>query len=180
MITYLMLIDGEEDRKKFEVIYCESRMLLFNIAIKIVKVEMEAENVVHETFVKIAERFDKYAQWPKEDIIKLSVTIVKNLSIDYLRKQKHYCFEELDNLVLYNTYIEFEPEEMINKDQEEKNIFELLQKLPEIYKQILELKYYHNMSNKEIGNILDIKPKTVEVRLFRARNKLRELIENER
>ena len=53
-------------------------------------------------------------------------------------------------------------------------------KLPELQKEILELKYYHELTNKEISKILGISPKNVEVRLYRARNKMKELIENEK
>jgi len=179
MLAYLMLINGDEQKKKFSDIYVENRKLLYNICYCIIKDEMDAEGIVHDTFVKIADNFHKYDSWKNEDIKKLSITIVKNLSIDYLRKRNRLSDTDIENVVLYNEYIDFLPEDKIEFDSRKNMIITLLEKLPEIYKEILDLKYYHGLSTNEMAEILNIKPKTVEVRLRRARNKMKELIENE-
>ena len=56
-------------------------------------------------------------------------------------------------------------------------IAELIQKLPENSRIILELKYYQELDNKEISRLLNLKPKTVELRLYRAKEKLQQLIQ---
>ncbi|WP_294239363.1 RNA polymerase sigma factor [Pseudobutyrivibrio sp.] len=180
MLVYLMLIDGDEQRKKFSEIYEENKSLLYNIALSVIKDDVETENIVHDVFVKLAENFEKYSSWDNIDIRKLSVTIVKNKSIDFLRKQKHVSDEDLEELVLYNNYIDYEPEPVSEKNYNQRMIVNLMLKLPELQKEILELKYYHELTNKEISKILGISPKNVEVRLYRARNKMKELIENEK
>ena len=43
-------------------------------------------------------------------------------------------------------------------------------------KNILILRYYHGMSYKEIGRTLGIKTKTVDMRLYRVKAKLREVL----
>ena len=98
MLVYLMLIDGDEQRKKFSEIYEENKSLLYNIALSVIKDDVETENIVHDVFVKLAENFEKYSSWDNIDIRKLSVTIVKNKSIDFLRKQKHVSDEDLEEV----------------------------------------------------------------------------------
>ncbi|MEG2364696.1 MAG: RNA polymerase sigma factor, partial [Terrisporobacter sp.] len=50
-------------------------------------------------------------------------------------------------------------------------------KLPEKYKSVFLLKYSQGLSNKEIGNLLDIKESTVRIRILRGKEKLKEILE---
>ena len=51
--------------------------------------------------------------------------------------------------------------------------------LEEAYRVIFEYKYVHQLSDKEIAQLLDITPKLVNVRYFRARKKLQQMLEKE-
>ena len=48
--------------------------------------------------------------------------------------------------------------------------------LDEISRQVIYMKYVRGMSYKDIGLLLDMKVKTVEVRLARAKKKIRDII----
>lgn len=50
-----------------------------------------------------------------------------------------------------------------------------LEGISEILRETLTLKYYYELSNKEIARIQGVTVKTVEVRLFRGRKKFREV-----
>jgi DNA-directed RNA polymerase specialized sigma24 family protein len=43
----------------------------------------------------------------------------------------------------------------------------------------VDLKYFYDYSNKEIAKIMNVPVKTIEMRLYRAKIKIRELWENE-
>lgn len=62
---------------------------------------------------------------------------------------------------------------MLKKDTKKK-LIEEIRKLNDIYKEVLELKYIAQFSNQEIADFLHIEKKTVEMRLYRANNILRE------
>ena len=68
----------------------------------------------------------------------------------------------------------------IIKNEEEELLREKLGGLSEPLKLVLILKYYHRFKSKEIAKILDITPRTVEMRLHRAKQKLREELGNDR
>ena len=53
MLCYLMLIDNEEERKKFKKIYITYRMKLQYVAVSILKDSHEAENIVHDTLLQL-------------------------------------------------------------------------------------------------------------------------------
>ena len=62
MMIYLQMIDSPEDRSKFEQIYMEYRSMMFHIANRILTNEQDAEDAVHEAFLKIAENIEKIGQ----------------------------------------------------------------------------------------------------------------------
>lgn len=62
-------------------------------------------------------------------------------------------------------------------EQKERAMFvqKALEGISEILRETLTLKYYYELSNKEIARIQGVTVKTVEVRLFRGRKKFREV-----
>ena len=58
-------------------------------------------------------------------------------------------------------------------------LIEDVNKLDDIYKSVLELKYINKFSNDEIASFMKIKKKTVEMRLYRANLILRERLKEQ-
>lgn len=180
MIFYLSLLETEEDKKSFEKIYEENYLTMYHIALGILKNQADAENAVHEAFLKLAEKFEKYSVLGCSEMTGLCVTIVKNKAIDIIRKANHLSEDEVENIVLYDENVEKSPEKMLERGELEKSVQQLLEYLPEILKQTLVLKYYYEYSNREIAKIMGVSTKTVEMRLYRSKQKLKEIIgENE-
>ena len=71
------------------------------------------------------------------------------------------CFNESDHIL----------QKMIQKEQINK-LAEEINKLDYKYKAVMELKYVNGFSNQEIADILKIKKKTVDMRLYRAKKLL--------
>lgn len=61
---------------------------------------------------------------------------------------------------------------------EQRNMRQLLEKLSPLHRAVIELTYYFGYSYKEIGDILECPENTVKTRMFHARHKLRELLDN--
>lgn len=181
MLVCSMLIDGEIERYKFEKFYERSCQLMYHIAFNIVKNDMDAENIVHDVFLVIAEKYnERYSSWHEDDLCKLSITITKYKAVDCVRRNKYLSSEELESIVLYDECSDFMPEDYLEKQILKDDIRRILEQMPEVLKIVLELKYYHNLSNKEICKVLDAKPRTIESRLYRAKVLMKELIENEK
>ena len=53
MLVYLQLIPDEKERDKFEVIYLRYRGMMFRIADRILKNGADAEDAVHQSFLKL-------------------------------------------------------------------------------------------------------------------------------
>ena len=62
MLIYLQMIDTPEERSKFEQIYLEYKGLMFHVAYDILHNEQDAEDAVHQAFVKVAENIKKIGE----------------------------------------------------------------------------------------------------------------------
>lgn len=65
--------------------------------------------------------------------------------------------------------------ELIERESVE-SIKKSIQKLDEKYRVVFEYKLVHNLSDHDIGNLLGVSSKVVNVRYFRARKKLQEIL----
>ncbi len=162
----------------FENIYEDNYLKMYHIAIGILKHQMDAENAVHEAFLSIAENLDRYCGLSENQMTGLCITAVKNKCIDILRRQKRFGEEELEQLVLYQTDENLDPEGHMQKKEGAEQIQRVLEQLPEVLKTVLYLKYYYEYDNHEIARQLGISVKTTEMRLYRARKKMRELLDH--
>ena len=102
--------------------------------------------------------------------------IVKDVVKDTAFRKGHIVQEE--DIPVLLTASEDILEHLINKEQVHWLAKEI-NKLDDIYKSVLELKYVNNFSNDEIASFLNLKKKTVEMRLYRANLILREKLKGQ-
>ena len=58
VIIYLQMIDSPGNRSKFEILYYTYRDIMYQAAFKILHNEHDAEDAVHQAFLKLAEIID--------------------------------------------------------------------------------------------------------------------------
>lgn len=76
-----------------------------------------------------------------------------------------------DDLPLHQIDYQTPESELIEKEKKEL-VHQFVNKLPEHYKEVINLYYFEQLSYNEIGIKLDIAKKTVETRLYRAKQLL--------
>lgn len=87
MLLYLQMIESDLDKRKSEQIYLQYRGLMFYVADRILKNQQDAEDAVHQTFVKIAENIKKISEPVCPKTRALVVTIVERVSINQYRRK---------------------------------------------------------------------------------------------
>lgn len=105
MMIYLQMIETPEEKSKFEQLYLEYRGLMFHVAYDILHNEHDAEDAVHQAFVKIAENIKKIDEPVCPKTHSYVVTIVENKAIDIYRKIKSHptveLIDEIDGMDVY-------------------------------------------------------------------------------
>lgn len=59
MLLYLQMLETPEKKSLFEQIYLEYRGLMYHVAYEILHNDQDAEDAVHQAFVKIVENIKK-------------------------------------------------------------------------------------------------------------------------
>ena len=175
-MIFLMMIETEEDRRKFILLYKNYRNFLYWAAHEIVKDEYLAEDIAHDTFERVARDMTKIHEPISAETRRYLYVITKNLAIDYVRKQIKR--NEIETAYTEELEIVDEQEMPPFRGPEDGELaMKALRNLPELYCLVFMMKYIDNMDNAEIAEMLGIQEATVRKRLARGRVMLREEFE---
>lgn len=140
-----------------------------------VKNNEDATEIVNDAFIAV---WEKRNLLPLDDSIKSYLyTVVKNKSINFLKK-KRMVFEDADVFSFIPNNSANVLQQMEGKEME-LLIFKTIDKLPRKCKQIFILSRKEQLSNKEIGVIMGITPKTVENQITIAIKTIKQSIQKQ-
>lgn len=179
MLLFLIMLDSDEDRSKFVQLYHKYRYFLWYLARERLQDDHLAEDAVQETFLALTHHIDKVGCVESAVTRNFLATIVKNKATDLWRKRQGIMEEkEASPKQEAEVFGEDVLDQYLVKESYER-ILQAIQKLDEIYRVVFELKYLHELSDREIADLLGVTPKVVNVRIFRARKKLQNLLREE-
>lgn len=169
------IVNGDENA--FREFYERFFDKVYKYAYRKVKNRSDAEDITEETFLKALKGFKNFEERFEGGLDVWMYTIERNVVRDYFRRQTGFSvlpFEERWSIILnppiddpYVTAERAEIKEIINTS---------LNDLPEQYREIIEFRFFRNMSLKEIANIMGKSIGAVKVLQFRALQKLRILV----
>ena len=139
----------------------------------------EAEDITIKTFAKAFDKIDTFDE--KYKFKTWLITISKNIHIDFLRKKKtSLSHEETDGTHQHFYDIIDESPTQEDKIITEQNLAKLLQDIKKLrprYQEVINLRYFQELSYLEISNTLDEPISNVKVKLLRAKKLLAEIIQ---
>ena len=149
---------------------------MFYVANQILKDNFLAEDAVHDSFIKIIENLDKIQDVNCHKTKSFIVILVKNHAINmYNNRKRKFCIS-LDK-VQHILFKDFEDSVLENSDDNNMNelgdIGKAIMQLPVMYKDVMILKFVHELTNHEIATLLNINEATVRKRIERAKQKIR-------
>ena len=178
MLLYLSMLDTQEEKDKFTEVYEQYRQFCWYVAYQLLLDAHWAEDAVQEAFLALTRHLDKIENVDSSKTKKFLMTIVKSKAIDILRKNRvETCSSEDYGQELADPSSDL-LDQYITKENYDYLISCILE-LDEAYRVVFEYKYLHQMSDAEIAELLDITPKLANVRFYRARKKLQEMLEKE-
>ena len=149
---------------------------LYGFMIKRTENENDAEDLCLQAFSKA---FDKIETFNNEFTFSTWLTsIAKNLHVDMIRKEKTRLHQSTDVDAVSRDVIDetLGPEDQLIRSQ---NLYKLLQQvksLKPIYRDVVQLRFFQELSHKEIAIQLGLSLSNVKVRLLRAKKLLSEII----
>lgn len=139
--------------------------------------EIEAEDITIQTFSKAFDKIDTYNE--DYQFKTWLITISKNIHIDLVRKQKKSISNtSKDNDDNYFQIIDDSPtpEDKIITEQNLAKLLRDIKKLKPHYQEVINLRYFQELSYKEISEELKEPINNVKVKLLRAKKLLAEII----
>ncbi len=172
------------DQNAFSSIMVRYREPIYYLVLKMVRNESDAEDLSIEAFEKAFKKLDQYV--PQYAFSTWLFRIATNHCIDFIRKKKLRTTsidEASENEQSWGIQIETknkDPEEKFIEKQKINLMREVVSKLNDPYKTLVELRYFDELSYEEIAEQREIPLGTVKAQLFRARSLLADQIRKSR
>lgn len=151
---------------------------VYGFMLKRTENETDTEDIVIETFAKA---FDKIATYnPDFGFNTWLIAIAKNVHIDLLRKKRSSLFVEITDKEDQQAYTVADStptvEDQLIKDQNLSSLLNCIKQLKPQYQEVIQLRYFQEMSYQEIANQLEEPLNNVKIKLLRAKKLLAEVI----
>ncbi len=167
-------------REKLNYIAENYMKLMWQKAYSVISDAHEAEDACQEAFIKIIRMIDEIEDVTELKARALCCIIAKNTAIDMVRKHSRVAPTE-------DVFIELEarqkpadsPDAVVESKAETERIRLALNRLPEAYREIIELRCLHELSAQRTGEILGISANSVNIKLSRARKALKDILDRE-
>jgi len=152
---------------------------VYNYQLKRTRSENEAEDIAIQTFSKA---FDKIHTFDENYVFKTwLIAISKNVYIDLLRKKKTSIFSETTKEQEEKIYLVVDenptPEDKIIREQNLAKLLRDIKQLKPKYQEVIQLRYFQELSYKEISTQINEPMNNVKVKLLRAKKLLAAIIE---
>lgn len=175
MLTiYISMLDNDDERAAFTEIYDAFQYTCLNTAIKITNNQAMAEDAVHNAFISLIKHKEKYLSLPRCKLRSQIVIIVKNKAIDLMRGEKNIVSTPVEDYDI--TSDSFDISNYVVNKETYQELVDCISRLPEQYRIAFQMRYCHELSNKEIAEKLDEPQRHIAVKIHRAKNELKKLL----
>lgn len=152
---------------------------VYGFQLKRTKNAYDAEDITIQTFSKAFSKIDTYKEEYK--FATWLITISKNIHIDILRKKESSIrgqISDRDNERVHKVAdLNPSPEDVLIKEQNLSQLLHFIKTLKPHYQEMINLRYFQEMSYKEMAEYLDEPMSSVKVKLLRARRLLSDVIQ---
>ena len=167
MLIYLSMIESDDDRSKFEIIYDKYKGLMFWTATQILQRQEDAEDAVHQAFLSILENISKVTDPLCPKTRAYIVIITERKALDIARSMARIDPAAFDEAALGAS---------VPKTDEIGQLAEAILELPAVYREMILLRYYHGYSTREIARMLGMTDAAAQKALWRAKKRLDRLL----
>ncbi|MCL1906099.1 MAG: sigma-70 family RNA polymerase sigma factor [Clostridiales bacterium] len=173
----LVALTLQGEQAAFNILVERYQKQVFSLAYRLHSDYDEARDLAQEAFIRIYQQLPGFDQSRK--FFPWMYRVAQNTCINVL----HSLPKESLNLDEY--YERYEPEAegssrdplaLLEEREQADEFSRMLRELPEQYRTVILLKYLEGLSYREISERLDLPESTVEARLHRGRNYLRNII----
>lgn len=167
------------NNEAFDILLRRHQDRIFNYILRIIKNEDIANDIFQETFVKAILTI-KQGRYTENGRFPAWISrIAHNLIIDHYRQEKSENLQsaDIEEVDVFNRkdLCEATIEDLIIADQIRDDVKYLIELLPELQREVLKMRYYQNLSFKEIAELTGVSINTALGRMRYAIINLRRI-----
>jgi len=137
-------------------------------------VRSDVEDLVSDIFTKTLDKLDTF-QWRKNATFSSWIfRIAHNAVIDYYRTRDKAALIDIDDMPEIQADALL-PSESLERRELFKIFYQMIQELPARQAEIITMRFFGEMKNKEIAKVLNVKEKSVSSSLFHGLKKLHDI-----
>ena len=168
------------DSKSFEALIQKHKNKIYAFILSKIRNRDLAEDIFQDTFIKVINSLQKGKYNEEGKFLPWVMRIANNLVIDYFRKSKKMrTIAPTDDFDIFDILQDGEKniEDNLVNNQIHKDLRKLIEHLPENQKEVLKMRYYAELSFKEISECTGVSINTALGRMRYALINLRKLID---
>ncbi len=153
---------------------------VYGFQLKRTENENDAEDITIQTFSKAFDKIDTYDESYKFKT--WLITISKNIHIDLIRKRKRNIFQSSGSPDAISKVLDDAPtaEDKLIIEQNLATLLENIKKLKPHYQEVINLRYFQELSYAAIAKELNEPINNIKVKLLRAKKLLAEIIKKKK
>lgn len=167
MLVYLQMLDTQEEKSRFQLLYERYNRLMFYVARRILHSPQDVEDAVHQAYIAILENFHKLAQIESPQTKAFVAIVTERKALDMLRERARIVDMDFEDAAVG----------LPVPAPEENGLAEAIAALPARYREALMLRYYMGYSTQEVAQILGMRPDSAKRLLSRAKKALEERLD---
>lgn len=166
MMMFLSVIEAPQDKSRFQLLYDKYRNLVMWLSMQRLNNTTLAEEAVQDTFMYLAENFNKVGDIDSEATKNYVATIANGFAINKYHKENKSAFVLYDDTCSAVNESDFDDYSVVE-------LKDAMNVLGDEDKNCFYLKYVYGCSSREIAKMYGISPELVRKRLQLAKQKIR-------
>ena len=164
------------DEKAFEELVEEYRERVYRVAWRILRDDEGAEDAAQEAFIKVFRNIGRFEG--RSSLYTWIYRITVNIALNKLKRDKFRGMLPLGDMIKRDPRPYADPERAALGGEVAERIEEAVKTLPEKQRAVFTLRFYEELSHKEIAEIVGCSEGTSKANYFHAIRKLRKLLED--
>ncbi|OGE81932.1 MAG: hypothetical protein A3H72_03795 [Candidatus Doudnabacteria bacterium RIFCSPLOWO2_02_FULL_48_8] len=170
-LTNIIIRAQQGDRDAFGLIFEEYSHKIYKFIFLRVRHREVSEDILSDTFIKAWIKLSQITS--QKALVSWLYRVASNNIIDYYRLRKETAtLEEIENLIEDS----YNPVKETDLSLDQKRMLELMRHLPKEQAQVIQYRFFEDLTNAEIAHIMDKTEGAVRVVQHRAINNLKQLL----
>jgi RNA polymerase sigma-70 factor (ECF subfamily) len=165
------------DKLALEALIRRYQTYVFRLCCLVMRNEQDAEDMTQETFLRACRALPRYQSREGSSFEAWLYRIAVNCCRSRMRRKWYQMLPWPEPAPQIMAEPDEQPERRVEQNEWRAEILDAIDSLGDKHRMVVVLRYYAGMSNEEIAETLGLPSGTVRSRLFTARERLRQVLE---